>query len=276
MIIEESKNGIILKGVECLSLPLTLDCGEAFRWEEQEDGSWSGAAYGKYLNIKEENGNFILKDTSLEDFENVWRNYFDLDRDYAAICAKLKEDDLVRETIDEYYGIRILNQEPWEALVSFVISQQNNIKRIKGIIKRLCDTYGEKICDGWHAFPTSKTLSKLSVEDFEAIGLGYRAKYVKKLADDVESGVIDLAAIKAMDLDDAKKTLLSIYGVGEKVANCALLFGFQFIRCFPVDVWMKRVLQYYPNGLPECFRGYEGIAQQYLFHWARNNLQAVK
>lgn len=276
MIIEESKNGIILKGVECLSLPLTLDCGEAFRWEEQEDGSWSGAAYGKYLNIKEENGNFILKDTSLEDFENVWRNYFDLDRDYAAICAKLKEDDLVRETIDEYYGIRILNQEPWEALVSFVISQQNNIKRIKGIIKRLCDTYGEKICDDWHAFPTSKTLSKLSVEDFEAIGLGYRAKYVKKLADDVESGVIDLAAIKAMDLDDAKKTLLSIYGVGEKVANCALLFGFQFIRCFPVDVWMKRVLQYYPNGLPECFSGYEGIAQQYLFHWARNNLQAVK
>lgn len=276
MIIEESRNGIILKGVECLSLPLTLDCGEAFRWAEQEDGSWSGAAYGKYLNIKEENGNFILKDTSLEDFENVWRNYFDLDRDYAAICAKLKEDDLVRETIDEYYGIRILNQEPWEALVSFVISQQNNIKRIKGIIKRLCDTYGEKICDGWHAFPTSKTLSKLSVEDFEAIGLGYRAKYVKKLADDVESGAIDLAAIKAMDLDDAKKTLLSIYGVGEKVANCALLFGFQFIRCFPVDVWMKRVLQYYPDGLPECFSGYEGIAQQYLFHWARNNLQAVK
>lgn len=276
MIIEESRNGIILKGVECLSLPLTLDCGEAFRWAEQEDGSWSGAAYGKYLNIKEENGNFILKDTSLEDFENVWRNYFDLDRDYAAICAKLKEDELVRETIDEYYGIRILNQEPWEALVSFVISQQNNIKRIKGIIKRLCDTYGEKICDGWHAFPTSRTLSKLSVEDFEAIGLGYRAKYVKKLADDVESGVIDLAAIKAMDLDDAKKTLLSIYGVGEKVANCALLFGFQFIRCFPVDVWMKRVLQYYPDGLPECFSGYEGIAQQYLFHWARNNLQAVK
>lgn len=276
MIIEESRNGIILKGVECLSLPLTLDCGEAFRWAEQEDGSWSGAAYGKYLNIKEEKGNFILKDTSLEDFENVWRNYFDLDRDYAAICAKLKEDELVRETIDEYYGIRILNQEPWEALVSFVISQQNNIKRIKGIIKRLCDTYGEKICDGWHAFPTSKTLSKLSVEDFEALGLGYRAKYVKKLADDVESGVIDLAAIKAMDLDDAKKTLLSIYGVGEKVANCALLFGFQFIRCFPVDVWMKRVLQYYPDGLPECFSGYEGIAQQYLFHWARNNLQAVK
>lgn len=234
MIIEESRNGIILKGVECLSLPLTLDCGEAFRWVEQEDGSWSGAAYGKYLNIKEENGNFILKDTSLEDFENVWRNYFDLDRDYAAICAKLKEDELVRETIDEYYGIRILNQEPWEALVSFVISQQNNIKRIKGIIKRLCDTYGEKICDGWHAFPTSKTLSKLSVEDFEAIGLGYRAKYVKKLADDVESGVIDLAAIKAMDLDDAKR-LCFLSTEWEKRWQTALSFSaFSLYGAFPL------------------------------------------
>ncbi len=272
MIIEDTDNGIVLKGVKCLSLPLTLDCGEAFRWEEQEDGSWSGVAYGKFLNIKEENSNFILNGANRKDFEDVWRNYFDLDRDYAAICEKLKEDPLVRETIDEYYGIRILNQEPWEALVSFVISQQNNIKRIKGIIKRLCDTYGAQIRPGWHAFPSSKVLSSLTISDFEAIGLGYRAKYVKKLADDVESGKIDLAAIKAMDLDDAKKALLSIYGVGEKVANCALLFGFQFIRCFPVDVWMKRVLQYYPNGLPECFKGYEGIAQQYLFHWARNNL----
>lgn len=272
MIIEESKNGIILKDIKCLNLPLTLDCGEAFRWEKQEDGSWSGVAYGKYLNIKEDNGMFILKGASAEDFQNVWRNYFDLDRDYAAICEKLKEDPLVRETIDEYYGIRILNQEPWEALVSFVISQQNNIKRIKGIIKRLCNTYGDEIRPGWHAFPSSKTLHAISVADLEAVGMGYRAKYVKKLADDIESGKADLAAIKAMDLDGAKKALLSIYGVGEKVANCALLFGFQFIRCFPVDVWMKRVLPYYPDGLPECFNGYEGIAQQYLFHWARNHL----
>lgn len=272
MIIEAKNSDLILKDVKCLSLPLTLDCGEAFRWEEQVDGSWSGAAYGKFLNIKEENGDFILKDTSKEDFEAVWRNYFDLDRDYAAICEKLKEDDLVRETIDEYYGIRILNQEPWETLVSFVISQQNNIKRIKGIIKRLCTAYGTEIRPGWHAFPNCRALSVLSVQELEAAGLGYRAKYVKKLADDVACGALDLAEIKAMDLGDAKKALLSIYGVGEKVANCALLFGFQFIRCFPVDVWMKRVLEFYPDGLPECFSGAEGIAQQYLFHWARNNL----
>lgn len=272
MIIEAHNNDLILKDVTCLSLPLTLDCGEAFRWEEQEDGSWSGAAFGKFLNIKEENGYYILKNTSASDFESVWRNYFDLDRDYAAVCDKLKEDRLLSETIDEYYGIRILNQDPWEALVSFVISQQNNIKRIKGIIQRLCNTYGEEIENGWYSFPSAEKLSTLSVADLEAVGTGYRGKYLKKLADDVSSGRINLAEIKAMKLEDAKKALLDIYGVGIKVANCALLFGFQFVECFPVDVWMKRVLEFYPNGLPECFKGYEGIAQQYLFHWARNNL----
>jgi len=274
MIINSDGENLILKDIKYFSLPLTLDCGEAFRWELQADGSWSGVAFGKFLNIsKTENGDFILKNTGIDDFDNVWRNYFDLDRDYEGICEKLKEDSLLSSTIDEYYGIRILNQDPWEALVSFVISQQNNIKRIKGIIKRLCSTYGAEICSGWHSFPDAETLSSLSVQDFEAIGAGYRAKYLKKLADDVYSGRIDLAKIKAMPLEDAKKALLDIYGVGIKVANCALLFGFQFVECFPVDVWMNRVLEFYPNGLPECFKGYEGIAQQYLFHWARNNLK---
>ncbi|MEZ3420586.1 MAG: DNA-3-methyladenine glycosylase 2 family protein [Eubacterium sp.] len=273
MIIEEKKNCIILKGVKCLDLALTLDCGQAFRWEQQEDGSWSGAACGKFLNIKRNSGGDFILNTTAEDFHCVWNDYFDLNRNYADICETLKQDSLVASTIDDYYGIRILNQDPWEALVSFIISQQNNIKRIKGIIKRLCDTYGEEICCGWNAFPTPEALSRLSVSDFEAIGTGYRGKYLKRLADDVAGGKIDLNEIKTMCLKDAKKTLLSIYGVGVKVADCALLFGFQFTECFPVDVWVKRVLEFYPQGLPECFKGYEGIAQQYLFHWARNNLK---
>lgn len=274
MIIEKNNGDIILKEVKCLNLPLTLDCGECFRWEEQEDGSWSGVAYGKFLNISNTaEGKFLLKNTSEKEFNEIWYTYFDFGRDYASICEKLKEDALLSETIDRYYGIRILNQDPWEALVSFVISQQNNIKRIKGIIKRLCEAYGSKITDGWYSFPDAKTLSECSTEDFEAIGAGYRGKYLKRLADDVAGGKINLEEIKAMPLEDAKKALLNIYGIGIKVADCALLFGFQFVECFPVDVWMKRVLEYYPNGLPECFKGYEGIAQQYLFHWARNNLK---
>lgn len=271
MIISEKNGEIILEGVQCLDLPLTLDCGQAFRWEEQEDGSWSGAAYGKFLNIRNEGERFILK-TTLEDFNAVWHNYFDLSRDYEAICEKLREDALLASAIDEYYGIRILNQDPWEALVSFVISQQNNIKRIKGIIRRLCDQYGDAICEGWHSFPSPQALSALSARELEAVGMGYRGKYIKKLADDVASGKINLEKIKNMPLEEAKAALLDIYGIGVKVADCALLFGFQFLACFPVDVWMKRVLAFYPNGLPECFKGCEGIAQQYLFHWARNHL----
>lgn len=274
MIIKSEENKIILQNVPCLSLDLSLDCGQAFRWAQEEDGSWSGVAFGKFLNIIDNgNGEFVLNNTAMEDFESVWRNYFDLDRDYVSICDRLKQDELISSTIDEYYGIRILNQEPWEALFSFVISQQNNIKRIKGIIKRLCDAYGEEIYPGWYSFPTADRLSKCTVEDFEALGAGYRAKYLKKLADDVASGKIDLNEIKNMDLESAKKALLDIYGVGIKVANCALLFGFQFVECFPEDVWIKRVMEFYPGGLPDCFKGYEGIAQQYLFHWARNNLR---
>ena len=115
-------------------------------------------------------------------------------------------------------------------------------------------------------------MSKLGVEDFEALGLGYRAKYLHRLARDVQSGEIDFDYIKSLPMNEAKKELLKIYGVGEKVANCVLLFGMQFYECCPIDVWMKRVMDYYPNGLPDCFKGIEGIAQQYLFHWARNNL----
>ena len=146
------------------------------------------------------------------------------------------------------------------------------IKRIKGIIENLCKKYGERITDDFYTFPTAEKLSTLTVADFEALGTGYRAKYLEKLSKDVANGKIDLEKIKALPLDEARSELLKIYGVGIKVANCALLFGFGFYDAFPVDVWMKRVMEYYPNGLPKCFEGIGGIAQQYLFHWARNNL----
>lgn len=265
-------NDVILEGVECLNLDLTLDCGQAFRWVKNDDGSWSGVVQGVYLNIFKKDDAVVLKNTTKENYENIWKNYFDFDKDYVSICNTLKQDSLLAPTVDEYYGIRILNQDSWEALCSFVISQQNNIKRIKGIIDRLCRAYGDDLGNGCYSFPSAESLSQLSVEDFEALGTGYRAKYLERLSKDVASGKIDLAKIKALSLEDARKELLNIFGVGIKVANCALLFGFGFYDAFPVDVWMKRVMEYYPDGLPECFNGIGGIAQQYLFHWARNNL----
>ena len=265
-------NDIILENVECLDLDLTLDCGQAFRWVKNDDNSWSGVVKGVYLNISKNGNTVILKNTTKESYENIWKNHFDPEKDYAKICDTLKQDKLIAPTVDEYYGIRILNQDSWEALCSFVISQQNNIKRIKGIIDRLCRTYGDEVCNGFYSFPSAEKLVALTVEDFEALGTGYRAKYLEKLSKAVAGGDIDLKKIKALSLDEARKELLNIYGVGIKVANCALLFGFSFYDAFPVDVWMKRVMEYYPNGLPECFDGIGGIAQQYLFHWARNNL----
>ena len=146
MKIEIKDSDIILHGVKCFDLDLTLDCGQAFRWVKEKDGSYSGVVKGVYLNIKKlGDDTFILKDTAKQDFDNIWRNYFDFDKDYVKICNTLKEDELLSSTIDEYYGIRILNQDSWEALCSFVISQQNNIKRIKGIIERLCRKYGKEV-----------------------------------------------------------------------------------------------------------------------------------
>jgi N-glycosylase/DNA lyase len=263
---------IVVQNVKCLNLDLTLDCGQAFRWVKQDDGSWSGVVKGVFLNISQQDDTFVLKNTTKADFENVWRDYFDFDKDYVEICDRLKQDRLLAPTVDEYYGIRILNQDSWEALCSFVISQQNNIKRIKGIIDRLCKAYGNEVEQGFYSFPSAQRLSTLTVEDFEALGTGYRAKYLEKLAKYVANGTIDLDKIKTLPLEQARKELLNIYGVGIKVANCALLFGFGFYDAFPVDVWMKRVMTFYPDGLPQCFDGIGGIAQQYLFHWARNNL----
>lgn len=265
-------NDIVLENIRCLDLDLTLDCGQAFRWEKQENDSWSGVVKGVFLNISKTDNTILLKNTTKENFENIWLDYFDFNKDYVKICDTLKQDSLLAPTVDEYYGIRILNQDSWEALCSFVISQQNNIKRIKGIISRLCKAYGDEVRSGFYSFPSAEKLSSLTLADFEELGMGYRAKYLEKLSKDVADGKIDLEKIKALTLDEARKELLNIYGVGIKVANCALLFGFGFYDAFPVDVWMKRVMEYYPDGLPECFDGIGGIAQQYLFHWARNNL----
>ena len=272
MKIIQDKNDIIVRELDCLDLALTLDCGQAFRWSQNADGSWSGVAGGYYLNIVQNEDEIIFKNTTKEIFDTFWTNYFDLDKDYKKICDTLRGDKLVSTAIDEYYGIRILNQEPWEALCSFVISQQNNIKRIKQIVRRLCEKYGDKLDNGYYTFPSAEALSVHTADEFAELGLGYRAEYIALLSKGVANGEIDLDYIMSLPTNDAREELKKIRGVGNKVANCAMLFGMRFYDCVPVDTWINKALKYYPDGLPECFEGIEGIAQQYLFHWARNNL----
>lgn len=249
---------------------MTLDCGQAFRWKE-ENGYWIGIAFGKKLKIKEENGDIILFDTSKEDFENIWFDYFDLGRDYGKIISDIKSDETLKKASSFGNGIRILNQEPFETLCSFIISQNNNIPRIKGIIDRLCKKYGKKIDENFYSFPDAETLAKLTVEDLNDIRMGFRAKYIIDAAQKISNKEVNLNELFSPDIDSARETLMKIKGVGPKVADCTLLFSLKHFDAFPKDVWIKRAMEIlFPNGLPECAKNYGGIVQQYIFYYSRS------
>ena len=253
---------------DVFSLLLCLDCGQAFRWEEK-DGAFCGVAYGKFLKIEEKNGELIFYDTSVEDFEKIWKPYFDLDTDYGEIIGKYDEENLVK-AVTAYNGIRILRQEPWEALCSFIISQNNNIPRIKGIVSRLCENFGEKAGESF-TFPSAEKLAVLTPEDLAPLRAGFRAKYIIDAAQKVADGTVDFKKIEESPIEFGREELQKIKGVGAKVAECTLLYGFHKLTAFPVDVWVKRIMaEMYPEGLPACMEGTEGIAQQYLFHYRRN------
>ena len=263
---QNGKKCIKISGVKCLDIPLTLDCGQSFRWT-QNGKAFHGIASGRKVDVFTEDGNlYIIGDSD----EKFWRRYFDLDRDYDEICSRFLSDKYLKAAVEAYSGIRILRQDSWEALCSFIISQNNNIPRIKGIIERLCRLCGDEI-DGEYAFPSAQTLSLLTPDDLSEIRAGFRAKYIIDAAKKVSSGEVDLEKINGMTLDEARAALQKITGVGPKVAECTLLYGFGKIDAFPVDVWVKRIMsEMYENGLPECTDGVKGIAQQYLFHWRRN------
>ncbi len=271
MKIKEWENGIILEDIECFNVELSLFCGQAFRWEKNEDGSFTGTVRGKVLNILQNENQIIFKNTTKEDFENIWSDYFDLERDYADICKKFECDCHLQKAKNEYYGIRVLNQEPWEALCSFIISQNNNIPRISGIIKRLCENFGDKIDGENYSFPSYERLKDVTAEELGILRAGFRAKYIADAVQKLNSEEISLEEIKKMSIEQAREELMKIKGVGAKVAECTLLYGFGRKEAFPVDVWVKRIMsELYPEGLPECTKNVEGIAQQYLFHWRRN------
>lgn len=265
------KNGnVYIDDVKNFDLAMTLDCGQAFRWKE-DNGVWSGVAFGKRLKISKENESIVFFDTSKEDFENIWSDYFDFSRDYGKIIDDIKSDEILKKASDFGYGIRILNQEPFETLCSFIISQNNNIPRIKGIIDRLCKKYGQKIDDDLYSFPDAETLSKLTVDDLSDIRMGFRAKYIIDASQKVASGEVNLSDLFSLDTDTARTELMRIKGVGPKVADCTLLFSLKHFDAFPKDVWIKRAVEVlFPQGLPECANGYKGIVQQYIFYYSRS------
>lgn len=259
---------LIIKNIAPFDLALTLDCGQAFRWTATEDGAFEGVAMGKHLKIKQDKENIIFYNTTEEDYNNIWKKYFDFERDYAEILKRARKTELLNTITKDCGGIRLLKQDPWEALCSFIISQNNNIPRIKGIINRLCEFFGEKI-EGGYTFPTAEKLANLTIEDLATLRSGFRAKYILSAAKKC-SLEINLNELQTLSIDEARNILMTITGVGPKVADCTLLFGLGFHNAFPMDVWMKRAMAVlFDNKLPYGLEDCAGIIQQYIFHYAR-------
>ena len=271
-------DGIKVTGVQKFDLAQTLDCGQSFRWKINGNNHFCGVAYGKYAEIYFDNDDLIIKNATIDGFEKIWKEYFDLDTDYELIKTEVaKIHPILAEASAYAGGIRILKQEPFEALCSFIISQNNNIKRISGIIDRLCQNFGEQTADGNYKFVTAERLASLTAEDLAPLRAGFRARYLIDAAQKVVNGTVNLEACFTLDYESARKELMQIVGVGTKVADCTLLFGMHRIEAFPVDVWIKKAMAtLFPTMTASDFGPYAGIAQQYIFHYSRMHQDLFK
>ena len=268
-----------------LDMKKIADSGQIFRFNVYND-EYSLVAGDKLLFIKEDKNGYILSCSEFE-FENFWMDYFDLRLDYSDFEKNIPADDLFLINAAEYsYGIRILNQDKWEMLISFIISQRKSIPAIKSSIEKLAKRYGKKIDmkvpdfiknidknSEFFAFPTPKALADASLDDLNACSLGYRSPYIEASAKAVYRGDIDLEALSKLDDNELLAALMSLKGVGIKVANCVALFGYHRIAAFPIDVWIKRMIdEHYDGEFPlKLYDGYAGVIQQYIFYYGRES-----
>ena len=281
---------IVIKKNNDFELKDIFECGQCFRWNEEPDGSYTGIFGHNVLNVKEEK-DIVITGICNGDIEDICKNYIDLDRNYEEIKETLSLiDDNMKESIKYGEGIRILNQDLWEMIISFIISANNNIPRIKGIIERMSAKYGQEIKfrgTSYYTFPTIDELSQASVKDLKDLGLGFRDRYVYETTKKIKEGKINLENLKQEPTNEVRKQLLTLTGVGPKVADCIMLFStLKRFDVFPVDVWVRRVMNdLYIHNEDETkvnkkqiqeiardkFGALEGIAQQYLFYWKRES-----
>lgn len=281
----KDKTTAVINGIEHFDLTHTFMCGQCFRWYENQDKTYTGIAYGKAVTFAFENGTLTIFNTTEEDAKNIWIEYLDLNRDYSEIKSMYLSDRYVSKAMEFGYGIHILNQEIFECLISFIISTQNQIPRIKKIVASLSEMYGKacKIGDKTlYAFPTAEELRNVKAEDLLPLKVGYRADYITDAVSKVLSGEVNLGKIMDMTYQEAKAELMKIRGVGPKVADCVLLFSGRKSEAFPVDVWVQRTMRtlyldekatnkQIEDKAARIFGKYAGFAQQYLFYYSREN-----
>lgn len=259
----------------------TFDCGQCFRWNRRPDGSYEGVAGGRAAAFRTEPGAVVIENCDGDGLEAFWRSYLDLDRDYGEIKKAVSVNDLMRTAVGYGAGIRILRQEFFETLMSYIISQNNSIPNIKRVVERLCEAYGEPIETPWgtrRAFPTAERLAVLSEQDFRAVGAGFRDRYLAGAAKLVAEGALDPARLSALPTDEARAELMKIKGVGNKVCDCVLLFSLGKFDLFPTDTWIRKVMEeeFAAGSVSAAKKAGEtifgqnsGFAQQYLFYWRR-------
>lgn len=282
----------ILKNQNSFELKDIFECGQCFRWNEQNDGSYTGVIKNAIINVKKEKENIIFTGKCDEDIKDIIEYYFDLNTDYEDIKQKLSNiDEYLRKSIEYGTGIRILNQDLWETIISFIISANNNIPRIKGIIERLSKKYGNEIewnGQKYYTFPTAEQLKDVTVEEYRKLGLGFRDIRLYETTKMILNKEVDLDKLRNNpNTQEVREELLKLSGVGPKVADCILLFSdLKRFDVFPIDVWVRRVM----NDLyikeddeakvskkkieklaEEKFGSLKGLAQQYLFYWRREN-----
>ncbi len=274
-----------IDNIPYLDIFKTFDCGQCFRFDRVEifgnKYEFGGVAFGKYVIFGQNHPNeIIIYNADSDDYFNLWKRFLALDVDYDTINKEISasiENPHIDRTIEYGKGIRILRQDGWEAVCSFIVSQNNNIPRIKKIIGALCEKYGQSIVfldKIYYSFPTPKALLDAGVDNIFALKTGFRAKYIIDACEKIISGEIDLDLIgKEENFNACVDNLCKIKGVGLKVASCALLFGFDKTEAFPVDVWIKRVIEnrFDGNLNVSAFGKNGGIAQQYLFYYERYN-----
>ena len=269
---------VTLRGVTDFNAYRVFDCGQSFRFDER-GGTIDGVAFGRRIKLSQSGDVVKILGATAADYAEIWEKYLGLDEDYGAInadvCARFGVyNNVINDAVKAASGIRILRQDHWEALCSFIISQNNNIPRIKKIVSDMSRALGEKkeaFGEEYYAFPSPEAVLDAGIPALNALKMGFRSKYVTDAAARVIDGRVDLSAVEGMSFEEGEEYLMQICGVGKKVADCTLLFGYHKTEAFPVDVWIRRVLEkYYPDGIDMQNLGkYAGIAQQYLFCYER-------
>ena len=295
----ESNDSVIIKGVKNFNIKQILECGQCFRWQRVTDTDYIVVSNRRVIEIIQEDDEVIIHNTNMNDFKNIWENYFDLNTEYGPLKEELSKDELLKQAIEFGYGIRLLNQDPFEMVISFIISARNSIPSIMKTIKKISDKFGDKIeykGEIYYAFPTPEQLKNATLEDIQETGASFRSKYIidtiyninmaleaKKsgnLTDELKR--YDLDYIMSLPTDECHVALQAFKGVGAKVADCIMLFSMGKKSAFPVDVWIKRAMIHFYlapdvslNKIRvfgrEKFGELAGLAQQYLFYYAREN-----